>query len=199
MTNPAPGGGTSANSPFAVNNPVPTITSLSPASATVGGAAFTLTVNGTGFLSGAAVTFNGNSRVTTFVSATQVTAAITAADIATAGTFNVTVTNPAPTAGPSAAANFHREQSSSGDYVALAHYRDGGRSNLYADSERHEFCFYIGGELQRDGRDDNVCELHAGDGSHHGGGHRNSRNIQRNRDESGARRRHFGEFSVYRK
>ena len=106
VTNPAPGGGTSANSPFAVNNPVPTITSLSPTGATVGGAAFTLTVNGTGFLSGAAVTFNGNSRVTTFVSATQITAAITVADIATAGTFNVTVTNPAPTAGPSAAQTF---------------------------------------------------------------------------------------------
>jgi hypothetical protein len=107
VTSPAPGGGTSANSPFAVNNPVPTITSLSPAGVTVGGAGFTLTVNGTGFLSGAAVTFNGNSRLTTFVSATQVTAAITAPDIATAGTFNVTVTNPAPTAGPSAAQPFN--------------------------------------------------------------------------------------------
>ena len=106
VTNLAPGGGTSSNSPFVVDNPVPTLTSLSPASAVVGGAAFTLTVNGTGFLSGATVTFNGNSRVTTFVSATQVTAAITAPDIATAGTFNVLVSNPSPTTGSSTALSF---------------------------------------------------------------------------------------------
>ncbi len=106
VTNPAPGGGTSGNSPFAVNNPAPALTSLSPASAVVGGAGFTLTVNGTGFLSGATVSFNGNSRVTTFVSATQVTAAILATDIAAAGTFNVTVSNPAPTTGASTALPF---------------------------------------------------------------------------------------------
>ena len=39
----APGGGTG-------NNPVPSIASLSPASATAGGPAFTLTVNGSGFI-----------------------------------------------------------------------------------------------------------------------------------------------------
>ena len=60
VTNPAPGGGTSANSPFTVNNPVPTITSLSPASAVKGGAAFTLTVNGTNFVSTSVVNFNGS-------------------------------------------------------------------------------------------------------------------------------------------
>ena len=101
VTNSAPGGGTSGNSPFTVNNPLPAITSLSPTSATAGGAAFTLTVNGTGFVSGATVSFNGNNKTTTFVSATQVTAAITPADIATAGSFNVAVTNPAPGGGAS--------------------------------------------------------------------------------------------------
>src|SRR4029077_10288726 len=54
----------------------------------------TLTVNGTNFVSGATVSFNGNARATTFVSCTQLTAAILASDIATAGNFNVTVTNP---------------------------------------------------------------------------------------------------------
>ena len=38
--------------------------------------------------------WNGSARTTTFVSATQLTAAITAADIATAGTAQVTVANP---------------------------------------------------------------------------------------------------------
>src|SRR6202521_3195045 len=65
-------------------NSAPTISSLSPNSATAGGAAFTLTVNGTGFVSGSTVQWNGSSRVTTFVSATQLTAGITVADIAAA-------------------------------------------------------------------------------------------------------------------
>jgi hypothetical protein len=106
VTNPAPGGGTSAGSTFTINNPAPTITTLSPTSATVGGAAFTLTVNGSGFVAGSAVKFNGNAKTTTFVSATQVTAAIMAADIAAAGIFPVTVTNAAPGGGTSTAANF---------------------------------------------------------------------------------------------
>lgn len=72
----------------------PTITSISPTSAIAGGAGFTLTVNGTNFVSGSTVNFNGNARTTTFVSATQLRAAILASDIATTGIFNVTVTNP---------------------------------------------------------------------------------------------------------
>ena len=85
VTNPA-GGGTSNAQTFTINNPAPTATSLSPTSATAGGAAFTLTVNGTGFVSTSVVKFNGAAKTTTFVNATQLTAAITAADIATAGT-----------------------------------------------------------------------------------------------------------------
>ena len=72
----------------------PTVTSLSPNSATAGGAAFTLTVNGSNFVSGATVRWNGAARTTTFVSATQVTAAIPASDIAAAGTPQVTAINP---------------------------------------------------------------------------------------------------------
>jgi hypothetical protein len=106
VTNPAPGGGTSAATNFTVNNPVPTITALSPTSATAGGAAFTLTVNGTNFNASSVVNFNGAAKTTTFVSATQITAAITAADIAVAGTLAVTVTNPTPGGGTSAATNF---------------------------------------------------------------------------------------------
>src|SRR5205085_6797182 len=88
-------------------NPVPTITPpLSPASAAAGGAAFTLTVNGTNFALGAVVKFNGNARMTTFVSTTQVTASILASDIAAAGSFPVTVTNSGPGGGVSNAVTF---------------------------------------------------------------------------------------------
>ena len=72
----------------------PTITSLSPTSAAAGGAAFTLTVNGTNFVAGSVVRWNGANRTTTYVSGTRLTAGITAADIATAGSFPVTVVNP---------------------------------------------------------------------------------------------------------
>ena len=46
----------------------------------------TLTVTGSGFVSGATVRWNGVNRTTTFVSATQLTAAIPASDLVTAGT-----------------------------------------------------------------------------------------------------------------
>jgi N,N-dimethylformamidase beta subunit-like, C-terminal/Domain of unknown function (DUF4082)/Bacterial Ig domain len=72
----------------------PTLSSLSPSSAVAGGPAFTLTVTGSNFASGAAVRWDGSSRTTTFVSSSQLTAAITAADIAVAGTVQVSVVNP---------------------------------------------------------------------------------------------------------
>lgn len=109
VTNPAPGGGVSSAQTFTVNqaqNPVPTITTLNPASATEGGAAFTLTINGTNFINSSTVWWNGNARATTFVSSTQLTAAILATDIATAGTANVIVNNPAPGGGSSNPASF---------------------------------------------------------------------------------------------
>src|SRR5206468_1559577 len=100
---PTPGGGTSVAQTFPVDNPIPTITGLTPTSATAGGAAFTLTVNGTGFVNGSTVRWNGAVRTTTFVSPTQLTAAIAAADIATAGTASGTVEPRTPGGGTSAA------------------------------------------------------------------------------------------------
>jgi trimeric autotransporter adhesin len=75
----------------------PAIASLMPSTIAMGGSAFTLTVMGTNFANGATVYWNGGSRPTTFVSSTKVTAAITAADIATAQTIPVYVRNPGGT------------------------------------------------------------------------------------------------------
>ncbi|HUJ19263.1 MAG TPA: DUF2341 domain-containing protein, partial [Nitrospirota bacterium] len=88
------------------NNPLPATTSLSPSSGTAGGTAFTLTVNGTGFVTNSVVQWNGSNRATTYVSDTQLTAAILAADIATTGTASVTVFSPAPGGGTSNAQTF---------------------------------------------------------------------------------------------
>src|SRR5271156_6195712 len=85
----------------AANNPVPAITKLQPSTVAANSGAFTLTVTGTGFVSNSVVNFNGNARTTTFASATQVTAAILASDVASAGTPSVTVTNPTPGGGTS--------------------------------------------------------------------------------------------------
>jgi hypothetical protein len=92
---------------FAVNNPVPFIDLPTvPSVAVPGGAGFTLTVNGAGFVNGSVVNWNGSPRATTFVSAAQLTAAILASDITAAGTVPITISNPAPGGGTSNAVYF---------------------------------------------------------------------------------------------
>src|SRR5207244_484547 len=71
-----------------------------------GGAGFTLTATGTNFISSSIVQWNGSQRATTFGSSTQLTAQITTADIATAGTASVTVFTPAPGGGTSSPQTF---------------------------------------------------------------------------------------------
>jgi hypothetical protein len=91
------GGGSSTPPP----NPVPSITSLSPSSATAGAAAQTLTINGTNFLSSSTVTYNSVAHTATFVNSTQLTISLTASDQATAGAYAVVVANPSPGGGAS--------------------------------------------------------------------------------------------------
>lgn len=105
------GGGTSQGfnnqpPPPSGSNPTPTIATISPNSSLAGGAAFSLTVNGTNFVATSVVHFGGAAATTTFVSGTQLTAAIPASGIASAGTVAVTLTNPTPGGGTSNAVNF---------------------------------------------------------------------------------------------
>ena len=71
----------------------PQISSLSPASASAGAPAFTLTVNGGNFQPNSQVLWNGSPRTTTYKSAVQLTAQITQADVAAVGTAQVVVAN----------------------------------------------------------------------------------------------------------
>jgi hypothetical protein len=103
VLNSAPGGGVSAAITFTINDPLPTLGSLSPTTATAGGAAFTLTLTGTNFLAGTVVEWNGVALTTTIVSATQVTALVPAGDLTTGGAILVTVFNPLPGGGTSPA------------------------------------------------------------------------------------------------
>jgi hypothetical protein len=95
---------------ISVLTPGPTVTSLSPAGAPVGGAAFTLTVNGSGFLASSVVRWNAADRPTTYVSASQLRAAIPASDLVTTGTAQVSVFTPPPGGGTSAALAFNISQ-----------------------------------------------------------------------------------------
>ena len=108
VTNPSPGGGPSNAIDFAVTAApgVPSIGSLSPSSGLAGSSAFTLTVNGGGFVGSSTVAWNGSARTTTYVSATQLSASILASDVVASGTDQVTVVTPPPGGGTSNAASF---------------------------------------------------------------------------------------------
>jgi uncharacterized protein (TIGR03437 family) len=74
--------------------PPPSITSLVPSSAYEFGQSFTLTVNGTGFLAGASVKWNGAALATTLVSGTQLTATVPASLLNSLGSATITEVNP---------------------------------------------------------------------------------------------------------
>ena len=86
--------------------PVPVASGISPATAVAGSAGFTLTVNGSGFVSSSVARWNGAPRTTTVVSATQLRIAIAASDLATPGSVPVSVFTPAPGGGVSGILGF---------------------------------------------------------------------------------------------
>jgi hypothetical protein len=102
---------------IAVNQPVPTITSLNPPISSAGGATFALTVNGAGFTPSSVVKFKGTALSTIYVSGTQLTAQVPAANIANAGQQPVTVQNPAPGGGASNAFQFEIDSAGSTSLV----------------------------------------------------------------------------------
>src|ERR1700742_527291 len=79
------GGGGGSKSTMPASNPVPTVTSLSPASLLLASASQTLTITGTNFVSTSPVSYNGATHPATYASATQMTLDLTAANLAAAG------------------------------------------------------------------------------------------------------------------
>jgi len=108
------------------DNPAPTTTGISPTSKTAGDAEFTLTVNGTNFISSSIVRFNGANKTTTYVNSGQLTAIIPASDITSAGSYSVTVYTPTPGGGTSNAQTFTVDSSipfcGSGDTSGMVSY-----------------------------------------------------------------------------
>jgi endonuclease G len=73
------------------SNPTPILTSVSPISDTLNAPGFTLTANGSNFVSTSVVRWNGNALATTFVSANQLTAIVPASDLTSVGIAGITV------------------------------------------------------------------------------------------------------------
>lgn len=80
---------------YTVTVPPAQVYGLNPGTAVAGDPGFTLSVTGSNFNSQSVVQWNGSPRSTTFVSSSQLTAPITAADIASVGSATVSVSNQA--------------------------------------------------------------------------------------------------------
>ena len=113
VVNPAPGGGTSNVAAFNVaapgKNPVPSLASVSPATAmandpTMPGTKMTLI--GSNFTPDSEVLWNGSSRYTTFINDTELRISLKAGDVDQAGTASVQVRTPGPGGGPSNSMTF---------------------------------------------------------------------------------------------
>jgi YVTN family beta-propeller protein len=102
VMNPEPGGGISSRFPLSIENPVPVLSSLSPAAGPAA-TTITLTVTGTGFVQDSTIAFAGQLLATTFVNSTTLTAVLTPA---VAGQYPVIVRNPEPGGSTSNSLNF---------------------------------------------------------------------------------------------
>jgi len=97
------GGKLSNPATVTVENPAPTLVSLSQNSATAGRASLALTVTGSNFVSTSKIEWGGTALATTYRSETSLSATVSASQIAKAGSVSVTVANPTPGGGTSAA------------------------------------------------------------------------------------------------
>ena len=140
------GGGTSPspiNQPTSSgSNPTPTITTISPNSTVAGSTAFGLTINGTNFVAASVVNFGGSALATTFLSSTQLLAAITAASVASTGTLAVTVTNPGTNISQTTTSN------GGGDYefpnLRVGTYNVAATATNYAKSQAQNISISVG-------------------------------------------------------
>lgn len=104
-TLPSCGGGSNGGG-GGTPNPVPSISSLSPAQVAAGSQVQNLYINGSNFMSTSTVTYGATPRNSSLQSANQIQIALEPSDVATTGQFPVVVTNPGPGGGPSAPVSF---------------------------------------------------------------------------------------------
>jgi hypothetical protein len=97
--------GSSVSTPvdLEVDNPAPTITSLSTTTELTGTASAVISLTGTGFVPSTAIDVNGSARATTYINTTEVSAALPSTDFAAAGSLALTAVNSSPGGGTSPA------------------------------------------------------------------------------------------------
>jgi hypothetical protein len=86
-----------------INHPLPTISSFNPSSAVAGSPSFTMTISGNNFVEGATVTFGGQSVTIQDLGLSQIVVFVPSSSLVQAGLRQVSVTNPPPGGGMSAA------------------------------------------------------------------------------------------------
>jgi hypothetical protein len=87
--------------PFNIENPQASITSLTPNQLILSSAGVTLLVNGTDFVDGATVVWNGEQRITKFVNSQKLSIDLSDSDLEKNGAIPVVVINPEPVASAS--------------------------------------------------------------------------------------------------
>lgn len=108
---PAPGQGDAKRGDKLGASPMPSITSLSPASVKKGAKNIVVTIKGSNFSEKSEVRFNGKPRASKFVDATTLSVQLPDADTAAAATFKVMVFNGPPGGGESNSLEFKVEES----------------------------------------------------------------------------------------
>lgn len=102
VTTSAPGGGTSNEAVFAVENPKPELTGMSPLSVATGAGNTLITLTGKNFVPGSKVRFGNKDVGSTTKSDTKIEATIASTEFSKPGSFPVHVTNPFPGGGVTA-------------------------------------------------------------------------------------------------
>ena len=104
--NPGPGGGPSNTMSFTILNPLPHLSAINPKAVKAGGPEFRLTLTGSNFSRASTVLFGQTPVPVTYLDSSRLEVLISANAIKNAGTYPVTVGNPAPGGGLSGAQDF---------------------------------------------------------------------------------------------
>ena len=128
-----------AASTLVVNNPVPAVTSLQPSMVLAGAGATDVLITGTGFVPTSGVTVNGGVRTVTNTSATQISVSLSAADLASAGTFEPGRDQCCARRRELPRGDVCRRQPYAGNYLHRAHKRNGGRAAFTLDVKGNGF------------------------------------------------------------
>ena len=141
----------SATVTLVVNSPASVVNSLSPAFTSAGGAAFTMTITGSGFVPTSTVYWGTTALATQYVSATQLTAQVAATNIASAGTTLITVQTTPAGGSTSNSLLFEVDSSGSGSATSTGIHHIDGYRGCWLDG-------HISGDLAFPG-DERICNL----------------------------------------